>query len=409
MNSVSILDLILLAATFGAVIWAMAERARAGRSEAQLAASGDADQRVKDQATLAAGAVAEALVLRAQQSFDAQQKLAEAKIDAQLKPVAETLVKFERKAADADAARTREAGALKAHLDQLMIASTATRDEAQKLSTALKRGAGVQGRWGEQMLRNTLELAGMQVGVDFDEQVHAVGAEGGVQRPDVVVRLPGGVFVIDAKCSVADYLAAQEAVSEEAREAAYARHAASVKSHMQALAAKAYWEQFDASPDFVAMFIPGDSFLAAAVERAPDLYSQAMERRVILVTPSSLFALCKAVVYGWRMDQQAANAREIAELGRELYKRLQVMGGHVAGLGGALANAVGKYNAFVGSLERNVLTQARRFETLKADTPATPLRELTAVETPIQPLLKLAADEEPPVLTTPRAGPTSAA
>jgi len=247
------------------------------------------------------------------------------------------------------------------------------------------------------------------VGVDFDEQVHAVGAEGGVQRPDVVVRLPGGVFVIDAKCSVADYLAAQEAVSEEAREAAYARHAASVKSHMQALAAKAYWEQFDASPDFVAMFIPGDSFLAAAVERAPDLYSQAMERRVILVTPSSLFALCKAVVYGWRMDQQAANAREIAELGRELYKRLQVMGGHVAGLGGALANAVGKYNAFVGSLERNVLTQARRFETLKADTPATPLRELTAVETPIQPLLKLAADEEPPVLTTPRAGPTSAA
>jgi len=402
MNSVSILDLALIAIAFGAVIWAMAERARAGRSEAQLADSDQADQRVKDQAALAAGAVAEALVARAQQTFEAQQKLAEAKIDAQLKPVAETLVKFERKVADADAARTREAGAR-------MVASAATRDEAQKLSTALKRGAGVQGRWGEQMLRNTLELAGMQAGVDFEEQVHAVSADGGVQRPDVTVRLPGGVFVIDAKCSVADYLAAQEAASEEAREAAYARHAASVKSHMQALAAKAYWEQFDASPDFVAMFIPGDSFLAAAVERAPELYIQAMERRVILVTPSSLFALCKAVVYGWRMDQQAANAREIAELGRELYRRLQTMGGHVAGLGGALTNAVSKYNAFVGSLERNVLTQARRFETLKADTPATPIRELSAVETPIQPLLKLAADEEPPALTTPMAGPTSAA
>jgi len=409
MNSVSILDLALIAIAFGAVIWAMAERARAGRSEAQLADSDQADQRVKDQAALAAGAVAEALVARAQQTFEAQQKLAEAKIDAQLKPVAETLVKFERKVADADAARTREAGALKAHLDLLVVASAATRDEAQKLSTALKRGAGVQGRWGEQMLRNTLELAGMQAGVDFEEQVHAVSADGGVQRPDVTVRLPGGVFVIDAKCSVADYLAAQEAASEEAREAAYARHAASVKSHMQALAAKAYWEQFDASPDFVAMFIPGDSFLAAAVERAPELYIQAMERRVILVTPSSLFALCKAVVYGWRMDQQAANAREIAELGRELYRRLQTMGGHVAGLGGALTNAVSKYNAFVGSLERNVLTQARRFETLKADTPATPIRELSAVETPIQPLLKLAADEEPPALTTPMAGPTSAA
>lgn len=409
MNGVTILDLVLIGAVFGAVVWAMAERSRAGALRTELALTRSSEEAVRGQAALTAGAVADALVKRAQETFEAQQKSAEAKIEAQLKPVAETLDKFEKKVAEADAARTREAGAIKAHVENLLIASQATQEEARRLSTALKRGVGVQGRWGEHVLRNVLELAGMNAGVDFEEQVHAVNADGGVQRPDVVVRLPGGVFVIDAKCALVDYLTAQEATTDEAREAAYGRHAANVKGHMQALAAKAYWEQFADAPDFVAMFIPGDAFLAAAVERAPDLYVQALERRVVLVTPSSLFALCKAVAYGWRIEQQSANAREIAELGRELYKRLQVMGGHVAGLGGALTNAVGKYNAFVGSLERNVLTQARRFETLKADTPAAPLKELAAVDTSVQPLLKLAADDEPPVLTTPRAGPTSAA
>jgi DNA recombination protein RmuC len=408
MNGVSILDVILLAAAFGAVVWAMTERSRSGALRTELALTRSSDETVKAQAALSAGAVADALVRRANETFEAQQKAAEAKIEAQLKPMAETLDKFEKKVAEADAARTREAGAIKAHVENLLAASQATQAEAGRLATALKRGVGVQGRWGEHVLRNVLELAGMKAGVDFEEQVHAVSAQGAIQRPDVVVRLPGGVFVIDAKCALGDYLAAQDAATDEAREAAYGRHAASVKSHMQALAAKAYWEQFEAAPDFVAMFIPGDAFLAAAVERAPDLYVQALERRVVLVTPSSLFALCKAVAYGWRVEQQAANAREIAELGRELYKRLQVMGAHVAGLGGALANAVSKYNAFVGSLERNVLTQARRFEALKADTPATPIRELSAVEASVQPLLKLAAEEEPPTLTLRGAGPTSA-
>jgi DNA recombination protein RmuC len=170
---------------------------------------------------------------------------------------------------------------------------------------------------------------------------------------------------------------------------------------MQSLAEKAYWEQFDSAPDFVAMFIPGDAFLAAAVERAPDLYTQAMERRVILVTPSSLFALCKAVVYGWRVEQQAVNAKEIAALGRELYKRLSVMGGHVTSLGRALSTAVGKYNDFVGSLETQVLTQARRFEELKADNVSAPLNDVPVVETAVRPLVKLAAEtaEPAPVLT----------
>ncbi|MDP3384061.1 MAG: DNA recombination protein RmuC, partial [Phenylobacterium sp.] len=145
-------------------------------------------------------------------------------------------------------------------------------------------------------------------------------------------------------------------------------------------------------PDFVAMFIPGDSFLAAALDRAPDLMSEAMDRRVLVVTPTTLFALCKAVVYGWRVEEQAANAQEISKLGRELYKRLSVMGGHAAAVGKKLEEAVGKYNQMVGSLETQVLTQARRFEDLKVDHEGRDIPELSPIETAVRPLAKLAAE-----------------
>jgi len=177
---------------------------------------------------------------------------------------------------------------------------------------------------------------------------------------------------------------------------------------MHALAAKAYWDQFEASPDFVVMFVPGDAFLAAAAERLPDLYTQGMERRVILVTPSSLFALCKAVAYGWRVEEQSLNAKEIAVLGRDLYKRLSVMGDHVTRVGRALGSAVDHYNAFVGSLESQVLTQARKFEDLKVDKQSAPLKELKGVEPAIRPLVKLASEGSPPALTLVETAPTSA-
>jgi DNA recombination protein RmuC len=409
MNQPPLLDLVLLALAIGAVIWAMAERARAARALGEVRRGRDAEDAARAQAEMSANAAADVMVRRAAESFQAREALAQAKIEAQLKPVAETLAKFEAKVAAADAARATESGSLRAQIDQLLKASVATQDEARKLSTALRRGAGVQGRWGEETLFNVLELAGLKAKFDFHEQVQT---DGGAMRPDVVVNLPrGGVFVIDAKCSLNAYLEAQETADEAAREAAYARHAASVKAHMLSLAAKAYWDQFgDSSPDFVAMFIPGEAFLTAAVERQSDLYAQAMERRVILVTPSSLFALCKAVAYGWRVEEQNVNAKEIAALGRELYKRLSVMGAHVAGVGKALGMAVGKYNDFVGSLETQVLTQARRFEDLKADNPSAPIRELSGVETTPRPLVKLThgGTEPAPVLTLGEAAPTSA-
>ena len=412
MNGAVVFAGVALVAAIGCLVWAMIERARAGRAELALVIlreQGDVGgEALRAQAALSANAVADELVKRATATFTAQETLAQAKIEAQLKPVAETLARFEAKIALADEARARESGGLKAQIDALLQASTATQEEARRLSAALRRGAGVQGRWGEQMLRNVLEMAGMTSPTDFVEQLH-VDAEGGALRPDVTVRLPGdGRFVIDAKCSITAYLDAQEAVDEAGREAAYVRHAASVRAHMQSLAAKAYWDQFDASPDFVAMFIPGDAFLSAASERMPDLYTQAMERRVILVTPSSLFALCKAVVYGWRVEKQHINAREIADLGRDLYKRLSVMGGHVAAMGKALGAAVNKYNAFVGSLETQVLVQARRFEALKVDNQSVAIEELEGIEITPRPLVKLVGDGAAEALTLGDAAPTSA-
>ncbi|MET3527021.1 DNA recombination protein RmuC [Phenylobacterium koreense] len=406
------LDAVLLAllaallAAIPALAWAFMERGRANRAEARALELQDAaarlrvmeEQEAKNAAFLqsqAAAAIAEQVMKRADETFHNREQLAQARLEAQLKPVAETLAKFQEQVVAVEKTRAEETGGLKEQISQLLQASTATQAEARKLSAALRRGAGVQGRWGEQTLRNVLEAAGLHNRYDFDEQT-STDSEEGRRRPDVTVRLPGGaVFVIDAKCSLNAFLEAQDAADEAAREAAYMRHAQSVRTHMQGLSAKAYWDQFDqGSPDFVAMFIPGDSFLAAALERLPELMSEAMDRRVLVVTPTTLFALCKAVVYGWRVEEQAANAQEISKLGRELYKRLSVMGGHAASVGKALEQAVGKYNAFVGSLESQVMTQARRFEDLKVDHEGKALAELAPVETGVRPLAKLASDGE---------------
>ena len=393
--------------------WALLERRRADRlrgdywslrdhsanAEAELRsfkAQSEAQAEIlRNQAAQSANVVAEALLKRTEETFRNREQLAQARLEAQLKPVAETLARFQEQVTAVEKTRAEETGGLKAQIAQLLTASTATQEEARKLSAALRRGAGVQGRWGEQTLRNVLEAAGLSHRYDFDEQV-STDSEEGRRRPDVTVRLPGGaLFVIDAKCSLNAFLDAQEATDDAAREACFVRHAQSVRAHMQSLSAKAYWDQFEASPDFVAMFIPGDSFLAAALDRAPDLMSEAMDRRVLVVTPTTLFALCKAVVYGWRVEEQAANAQEISKLGRELYKRLSVMGGHAAAVGKKLEEAVGKYNQMVGSLETQVLTQARRFEDLKVDHEGREIPELSPIETAVRPLAKLAAESGP--------------
>jgi DNA recombination protein RmuC len=403
--------LLLVLAAIAAAVWAVIERGRAARAEARadmLEANGET---LKAQAAQSAQVVADALIRRASETYEAQERLSQAKLEAQLKPVAETLAKFQEQAQAAERARAEETGSLKHQIQQLLTASVATQDEARKLSAALRRGAGVQGRWGEQTLRNVLEAAGLAHRFDFLEQV-SLDTDEGRRRPDVAVRLPGAaVFVIDAKCSLNAFLEAQDATDEPAREAALVRHAQSVRAHITSLAAKAYWDQFKASPDFVAMFVPGDGFLAAALERAPDLMTEAMDKRVLLVTPTTLFALCKAVAYGWRVEDQARNAEHIAGLGRELYKRIATMGSHALRLGKSLEDSVKRYNEFAASLETQVLTQARRFEDLAVDHEGKEIAELAHVEAGVRQLTKLAQElrVDPPVLTLERRAPTSAA
>jgi DNA recombination protein RmuC len=370
---------------------ATAAEARAKHLEAQAGAHGEL---IKAQAAQSAQAVAEALVKQTEETFRNREQLAQARLEAQLKPVAETLAKYQEQLAAVEKVRAEESGGLKQQIAQLLQASVQTQEEARKLSQALRRGAGVQGRWGEQTLRNVLEAAGLAHRFDFDEQV-STDAEEGRRRPDVTVRLPGGaVFVIDAKCSLNAFLELQDAPDDAAREFAGQRHVQSVRGHVLGLAAKAYWDQFEVSPDFVAMFVPLDSAMAAALDRAPDLMTEAMERRVVIVTPTTLFALCKAVAYGWRVEEQAANARQIADLGRELYKRIAVMGEHAASVGKGLTMAVERYNRFAASLETQVLTQAKRFEDLKVDHEGKEIVALEPVESAVRPLVKLVAGGE---------------
>jgi DNA recombination protein RmuC len=397
MNGLLILTLVLAAATVIAIVWALKERRRGDAAEMRVEMLREQSDLVAAQLTQSATGVAEAILRKNEEAIHNREQLTQARLEAQLKPVAETLQKFQEQVTLAEKARAEETGGLKEQIAALLTASTATQDEARKLSAALRRGAGVQGRWGEQTLRNVLEAAGLAHRYDFDEQT-TTDTEEGRRRPDVTVRLPGGgVFVIDAKCSLNAFLEMQDAPDDATREACGLRHVQSVRAHVQGLSAKAYWDQFDNSPDFVAMFVPLDSAMAAALERAPDLMTEAMDRRVVIVTPTTLFALCKAVVYGWRVEEQAANAQKIAELGRELYKRIAVMGGHAGSLGKALEAAVARYNQFVGSLETQVLTQARRFEELKVDHEGRSVTQLEPLDTAVRPLTKLTPETPPQV------------
>lgn len=381
-----------------ALAWALMERRRAAAAEtrawelrerhaeteahlriAQDSAAANAEL-LRAQAAQSAGAVAEELLKRTDETFRNRELMAQQRMDAQLKPVAETLAKFQEQVAALEKVRAEETGGLKEQLALLMTASSATRDEARRLTEALRGNTGRRGRWGEQTCKNVLEAAGMAGRFDFEEQSSYADDEGRQKRPDFIVRLPGGgMFVIDAKVPLA--FADQGEGDEEARaQAASLRTAASMKTHMRQLASKAYQDQFKPSPDFVAMFVPGDAFLAAALDHEPDLMTQAMASRVVIVTPTTLFALCKAVAYGWRAEEQTRNAEDVAKLGRELYKRLSVMGGHAASVGKALEAAVGRYNQFVGSLESQVMVSARRFEDLHVDHEGKDLPELAPVE-----------------------------
>ncbi|MBI1215603.1 MAG: DNA recombination protein RmuC [Alphaproteobacteria bacterium] len=322
----------------------------------------------------------------AQERFTQMQAAAQANIKGTVDPLATTLKMMDEKVTLLEKERHGAYGELREHLKAMKTDQDKLRSETAGLVQAL-RSPSTRGQWGEMQLKRTLEMAGLVEGIHYDQQVSVDN-----QRPDVVVKLPGGKsIVIDAKAPIEAYLdSIKEGASEQEREAALDRHVRHVREHIKQLGSKAYWQKFD-TPEFVIMFLPGESYFSAAIERDPGLLEAGVEQKVIPSSPTTLISLLKAVAYGWQQEKLAENAREISDLGRDLYKRLSVFGEHMQKIGKGLSSAMKSYNDGVGSLERNVLPKAREMhdhQTLSGDDGRLPVldqldqspRQLTAPE-----------------------------
>jgi len=309
-------------------------------------------------------------------------------VAAMLSPMRDALHQTREQIARIEKERAEAFGALRASLEGVALGQQALQRETRNLVTALRRPE-VRGQWGEMTLRRLVELAGMVEHCDFVEQVHVAGDDGAL-RPDMVVNMPDGrQLVVDVKTPLDAYLAAVEATTDEARAAARRRHAQAVMDRVRVLAAKAYWSQFERSPDFVVLFIPGDQFLAAALDEMPTLLEDAIRQHVIVSTPSGFVALLKAVAYGWRQNALADNAAHIQELAEDLYRRLARFAEHMGRIGRSLGASVDAYNSAVGSLERQVLPGARKFTELGLR----PEREIEEVP-PVEKLVRLPRAED---------------
>jgi DNA recombination protein RmuC len=331
---------------------------------------------------------------RADERFKQSQETTGQGIKALLQPVHERLQKYEETVGKVEAERRDAFGLLSGQIEAMRSGTERVSSEAAKLVNALRNAPKARGRWGEQQLKNVLESCGLSEHADFQTEVSVEGSEGSRLRPDVIINVPGGQsLVIDAKVSLNAYQDAFGAVDEGERQIFLAAHAASMKAHVNGLGAKSYWSQFADAPDYVIMFVPGEHFLTAALDHDSELWDYAFDRKVLLATPTNLIAIARTVAAVWRQEKMAGQAREIAELGKELYARLSAMGGHVGRLGKNLDTAIGAYNAFVGSLETNVLTQAKRFEALNIDTGGKSIDSPSMIETSARPTIKLVTDE----------------
>ena len=303
----------------------------------------------------------------AEQNLNTQQEKAkrelserEKAVESMVKPIRDALESSQKQIADLEKSRSEAYGGIKSQLEEMQLNQKSLRQETQNLVNALRRPE-VRGRWGEITLRRLVEIAGMVEHCDFAEQVH-IETDGQIIRPDMVVRMPDHrELVVDVKTPLDAYLSSVEAKDDVQRQLNLKRHAKNVRAHIRMLASKAYWNQFDESPEFVILFIPGDQFLSAALNEEPDLIEYALTQQIILATPTSFVALLKAVAYGWRQLALADNAKEIRILAEDLYARLATYVSHMNKVGRQLASSVENYNKAVGSLERSVLPGARKF------------------------------------------------
>jgi DNA recombination protein RmuC len=303
----------------------------------------------------------------ANETFQKHSQAAQGGVKEVLAPAQEQLAKLATTVEALEKSRLQDKSAMGEQVRQIMDAVGSTNKTTHQLLNALRASPKARGRWGEQTLRNVLELSGLAPRVDFNEQASTMDAEGARLRPDVVINLPGGrCIVVDSKVALSGYLDAMDAPDEAAREAHLKKHAQELRQHVKNLASKDYWKHVPDTADFVVLFVPGENFLAAAAERDSSLFDDAFAAKVIITTPSTMVALAKSVAYGWRQEQSAKNAQEIADLGRELFRRMAIMMDHVGKVGDAIGKSAKSYNDLVGSLEGRVLPQARKFKELGA-------------------------------------------
>jgi DNA recombination protein RmuC len=319
-----------------------------------------------------------------------------------LEPVSRSLELVQERLQQIEGERKESYGALRQAVNGMVTTQQQLQEETGILVKALRQPQ-VRGRWGEVQLRRVVELSGMQEHCDFVEQ-KTVDAEGGRLRPDLLVQLPGGkLIVVDSKAPLNAYLDALDAKDDATRDAALDRHAQQVRQHISQLSEKAYWEQFEESPEVVVLFLPGEVFFSAAVQRDPQLIDYGFQQRVILASPTTLMSLLKAAYYGWQQERVSESAREVSELGRQLYDRIRSMADHFGGVGSHLAKAVEQYNQAIGSLEARVLVSARRFREMEAATPAD-IAQLQPVEVAPR---RLPEEMAPPVAPAQPKGATS--
>lgn len=324
---------------------------------------------------------------KAGERFNRADQQSEVKLRALLQPVEATLKRYEEGLQRVEGERKDTYGELRSLLGELKKDQGQVRDETRNLVNALRSSPKARGKWGEQSLKNVLEQAGLSPYADFRSEV-SVDTGDGRLRPDVVVRLPGDKhLVIDAKCSLNAFLDAADEVDDRAREKLLKQHASSIRNHVQQLGSKNYWSQFE-SVDYVVMYVPGEHFLTAALDQDGELWEFALGKRVLLATPSNLVAIARTISMVWQQEKLAAEAAQIASLGKELHSRIASMASHVVKLGRNIESSARSYNQMVGSLETQVLTQAKRFESLGAGSSKI-IEELPIADTPIRDLQKL--------------------